>query len=54
MKNATRSGLFQDLIEDIRESWAQLFRDEIATIEGKSELSRETWQSRFRRLLRRK
>ncbi len=53
MKNATRTDLLQNLIEDIRESWAQLFQDEIATIEGKSELSRETWQSRFRRLLRR-
>jgi hypothetical protein len=51
MKNATRTDLFQNIIEDIRESWSQLFHDEIATIEGKSELTKETWQSRLRRLI---
>jgi hypothetical protein len=41
------------LWEDCRQGWTQLARDDIAVIEGESELKWQIWTGRFRRLFRR-
>jgi hypothetical protein len=53
MKNILNRRALAALWEDCRQGWTQLARDDIAVIEGESELKWQIWTGRIRRLFRR-